>query len=96
MGCVLDEAGTDGAECSRKVIIVRSVESAIRSLVNARICRLSGLESCMKHCLYLFLRLAVRQCYGRRRRDLGLGLYRWRTSEACLILGGWIESRMHE
>ena len=28
LGCVLDQSGTDGAECSRKV--------AIRSLVNAR------------------------------------------------------------
>ena len=30
LGCVLDEAGTDGAECSWKVT------AAIRSLVNAR------------------------------------------------------------
>ena len=30
LGCVLDELGTDGAECSRKVAI------AIRSLVNDR------------------------------------------------------------
>ena len=27
-----------------------------------------------EHCLYLFLCMAVRQCYGRRRRYLGLGL----------------------
>ena len=40
------------------------------------ICSLSVLESCIRHCLYLFLCMAVRQCYGRRRRDLGLGLYR--------------------
>ena len=31
MGCVLDEAGTDEAECSRK-----RVAGSIRSLVNAR------------------------------------------------------------
>ena len=30
----------------------------------------------------------LRQCYGRRRRALGLGLYRWTSSEACLVLGG--------
>ena len=30
LGCVLDESGTDGAECSRKVA------GAIRSLVNGR------------------------------------------------------------
>ena len=39
--------------------------------------------------------LAARQCYGKRRRDLGLLLYRWTTSEPGLVLGGWIEPRMH-
>ena len=36
MGCVLDEPGTDEAECSRKVASGRRVAGAIRSLVNAR------------------------------------------------------------
>ena len=36
LGCVLDESGTDGAECSRKVGSGRMVAGAIRSLVNAR------------------------------------------------------------
>ena len=36
----------------------------------------------MKHCLYLFLRMAVRQFYGRR--GLRLGLYRWTTSRGLL------------
>ena len=31
LGCVLDESGTDGAECSRKVASVRRVAGAIRS-----------------------------------------------------------------
>ena len=34
--CVLDESGTDGAECSRKVASGMRVAGAIRSLVNAR------------------------------------------------------------
>ena len=34
--CVLDESGTDEAECSRKVVSGRRVAGAIRSLVNAR------------------------------------------------------------
>ena len=34
-GCVLDESGTDGAECSTKVVSGRRVVGAIRSLVNA-------------------------------------------------------------
>ena len=34
--CVLDESGTDGAECCRKVASGRRLVDAIRSLVNAR------------------------------------------------------------
>ena len=34
--CVLDESGTDWAECNRKVASGRRVVGAIRSLVNAR------------------------------------------------------------
>ena len=34
--CVLDESGTDEAECSRKVASGRRVAGTIRSLVNAR------------------------------------------------------------
>ena len=36
LGCVLDESGTDGAECNMKVARGRRVASVIRSLVNAR------------------------------------------------------------
>ena len=36
LGCVLDESGTDGAECSRKMASGRRVAGAIRSQVNAR------------------------------------------------------------
>ena len=36
LGCVLDELGTDGAECSREVVSGRRVAGAIRSLVNSR------------------------------------------------------------
>ena len=36
LGYVLDEAGTDGAECSRKMESGRRVAGAIRSLVNTR------------------------------------------------------------
>ena len=35
-GCVLDESGTDGAECSRNVAGGRRVSGVIRSPVNAR------------------------------------------------------------
>ena len=36
VGYVLDESGTDGAECSRKVASGRRVADAIRSLVNGK------------------------------------------------------------
>ena len=36
LGYMLDESGTDGAECSRKIASGRKVAGAIRSLVNAR------------------------------------------------------------
>ena len=36
MGYVLDESGTDGVECSRRVASGRRVVGAIRALVNAR------------------------------------------------------------
>ena len=36
LGCVLDESGSDEAECRRKTACGRSVAGAIRSLVNAR------------------------------------------------------------
>ena len=35
LGYVLDESGTDRAECSRKMVSGRRVAGAIRSLVNA-------------------------------------------------------------
>ena len=28
--------------------------------------------------------------------DLELGLYRWTTSETCLVLGRWIESQIQD
>ena len=59
LGFVLDESGTDGAECSTKVASGRRVAGTIMSLVNAKICSLSGLESSMKHCLYLFFFMGV-------------------------------------
>ena len=77
---VMDESGTDEAEYSRKVASGRRVAGVISSPVNARDLA-SVCQSCMKHCLYLLLCMAMKQCYGKRRRDLESGLYRWTTSE---------------
>ena len=70
LGCVLDKSGTDGAECSRKVASERSVAGAIRSLVNVRDLQLENAR--ILHETLLLLSMAVRQCYGKRRRDLEL------------------------
>ena len=80
LGCVLVKLGIDGLECSRKVESGRRVAGVIGSIVNARDLLH---ESCKKHTLYLFLCMAMRQYYGRRRRNLELGLYRCTTSEDC-------------
>ena len=81
LGCLLDEAGTDGAECSRKEASGWRVVSAIRSLFNARDLQLECARVLHETLLVPVL------TYGSetillilRRRDLGLGLYRWTAS----------------
>ena len=95
MGCVLDESGTDGAECSRKVASER-VTGAIRSLVNARDLQLECARVFHETLLIPVL------MYGRE-------TMLWKEKERSRIravqmdnlrgllgkLGGWIESLMH-
>ena len=64
LGYVLDESGTDG--------VGGGLQVPSGPWLMLGIC--SVLEFCMKHCLCLFLCMAVRQCYGKKRRDLELGL----------------------
>ena len=78
---VLDESGTDEAEYSRKVASGKRVQVPLDLELMLGILNLSVLESYTKYCLYLFLGMAVRQCYGRK--DLKLRLYRWTTTEVC-------------
>ena len=77
LGCVLNESGTDEAVCCRKVVTGRRVVGPIRSLVNAR-----GLQLECAMVLHETLFIPVLM-YGRRKRGLELGLYRWTTSEVC-------------
>ena len=60
-GCFLDESGTKGGECSRKVVSVRRVAGDIRSLANIKGLQLECSRSCMSDYLCLFLRMVVRQ-----------------------------------
>ena len=66
MKCVLDESGTDGAECSR-------VASVVKSLVNARDLQLEYARVMHETLLVPVLMYEMRQCYEKRRRDLDLG-----------------------
>ena len=78
-------------KCSRKVASRRRVAGAILSLVNARDLQLECARVLHETLLVPVLCMAVRQCYGRRRRDLELGLCRGKTSEDRGVLGEWIE-----
>ena len=82
LGYVLDESGTDGAECSRKVASGRRVASAIRSLVNDK-----DLQLKYARVLHETLRMPVLM-YGSK-------TLLWTTSEDCWVLGRWIGSQMH-
>ena len=68
--CVLDESSTDGAECSRKLVSGRMVACAVKSLVNARDLQLECARVLHETYLVPVLMYGVRQCYGKRRRDL--------------------------
>ena len=72
LGCILDESGIDGADCSRKVVNGRRVEGTIKPLVNVRDLQLE----CARVLRETFIVPVLRQCYGWRRRDLEIGLYR--------------------
>ena len=65
LGCVWDESGTDGAECSRKVASERRIAGAIRSLVNAR-----DLQFECGRVLHETLLVFLLMYSGKRRRDL--------------------------
>ena len=86
MGYGLDKSDTDGAECSRKVANGSRVAGAIRSLVNARDLQFEYTRVLHETLLVPVLMYDSETSYGKRRRDLELGLYRWTTSE------DWIES----
>ena len=71
--CVLNENGTDGAECCRKVLSRKNVVSAIISLVNAW-----SLQFEYVRVMYEALFVPV-LLYEGMRENLGLGLCRWKT-----------------
>ena len=68
---VLDESATDGAECSRKLASGRRVTGAVKSWLMLGIYSFSVLESCMRHCLCLFLCMESDNVTEREVLDLG-------------------------
>ena len=71
--CVLDESGTDGAECSRKLASRRRVAGSVKSLVNYMDLQLECARVLHQTLLVPVIMYEVRECYGKRRRDLNLG-----------------------
>ena len=69
-GCVLDESGTGGAKCRGKVASGRKVADAVRSLVNYRNLEFQCTRVLHEAMLMPANFIVMRQCYGRRRRDL--------------------------
>ena len=69
-GCVLEEAGTDGTESSRNVTSGRRVAGAMRFLVNTRDLQIECARVLHETLFVPIICMAVRQCCGRKRRDL--------------------------
>ena len=63
VGYILDESGTNGAECCRKMANERKFAGTIRSLVNGtvEVCNLSMQGGFMKHYSWLFYYMVVKQ-----------------------------------
>ena len=69
LGCVLDESGTNGAECSRMVTSGRRVAGAIKSLVNVRNLQLDCARVLHETLLCLFLCMVVRQLWKEKEKS---------------------------
>ena len=74
----MDESGTDGAKCSRKVVNGRRVAGP---LLMIGICRLSMLVL-RETVLVFFLTYGSKTMLWKEKERSRLGLYRWTTSEA--------------
>ena len=94
MGCILHESGLEKAECSKKVASVRRVEGAISSLVNTRDFHFECTRVLHEILLVLVLMYDTETVLWKEKEKSRLGRNKWRTSEVCWVLEGWIETRM--
>ena len=79
LGCVLDESGTDDAECQKEMASGRKVAGIISFLVSAR-----GLQPECARVLFVLL-------YGRRKKErFTFRAVQRTTSEVC-----WIKHQMY-
>ena len=82
LGCVLDEAGTDGAECSRKVASGRRVADALRSLINDRDFKFESARVLHETLLVPVLTYGSETMLWKKKEVSMIWWYRWTTSEA--------------
>ena len=66
----MDESGTYEAKCSRKVASGRMVAGVIRSLAKASDLQIDCARFLHETLLVPVLCMTVKQCYGKRKRDL--------------------------
>ena len=81
LGYVLNESGTDGAECSKNVASGRRVAGTIRSLVNARDLQLEC-ASVLRETSFVPVHMCGSEIILRKENERSrIGLYKWTTSK---------------
>ena len=95
MGCVLDKSGTDGAECSWKVVSGRRVAGAIRSIVNAMDLQLECAKVLRETLLILVLMYGSETMLWKEEERSRISAVQMEASEDCCVLEGWIGFRIH-
>ena len=93
-GMCLDMSGTDKADCSRKVASGRNVAGAMRSLANARDLQLECARVLRETLFVPILMYGSERVLWKEKERSRIRMYRWTTSEVCLVLGGCIEFQM--
>ena len=81
MGSVLDESGTDGAECSKKTASGRRVVGSIRSLHNVKNLQLQCARVLHETLFVPVLMYGSETLLWKEKERSRVGLYRWTTSE---------------
>ena len=89
------DAGTDEAECSRKVASGRRITGAIRSRVNARSLQLECARVLHESLLVPVLTYGSETMIWREKGISRIRAVQITTSGVCWVSGDWIKPRMH-